>query len=205
MIKYVVFDFDGTIADTFPVVEKIGKEISKRYSLDIDSKEARKIGFKKALLKSKFPMWRIPQTVIEIKKRMSENVANNVEPIKNIKPILISLSKKYELGVLSSNSKENVETFLKRNKLHGLFQFILSDSSIFGKHIVLKKLCKKLDINVEEIVYIGDEDRDIEAANKMGIKNIAVSWGFNSESTLKKVKPNYIVSQPDEILKILSV
>ena len=202
-MQYIIFDFDGTIADTFPIVEKISEDIAKRYHLQINAKEARKIGFKTALLKSKFSMWRLPQTVIEVRKRMAESIARDAKPIKNVKPVLISLSKKYKLGIVSSNSKQNVMAFLRRHQLAELFVFVYSDSSIFGKQQVLKRVCKTFNIDKKEVTYIGDEDRDIKAAKKAGINNIAVSWGFNDRSALEKAKPDVIISKPKQILKIL--
>ena len=194
-MQYIIFDFDGTIADTFPIVEKIAEDIAKRYNIKVDAKEAKRIGFKAALLKSKFPMWRLPQTVIEVRKRMAESIARDAKPIKNVKPVLISLSKKYKLGIVSSNSKQNVMAFLRRHQLAELFVFVYSDSSIFGKQQVLKRVCKTFNIDKKEVTYIGDEDRDIKAAKKAGINNIAVSWGFNDRSALEKAKPDVIISK----------
>lgn len=202
MIKYLVFDFDGTIADTFHVFKEIGEEIAERYALKMNVEEARDLGFKKALLKSRFPMWQIPQTIKEIRHRMAESIANEAEPIKGIIPALTILSQKFHLGILSSNSKENIGKFLIRHKIKGLFEFIYSDSSVFGKHIIIAKLCKKYSINADEIIFIGDEDRDIMASNKMKMKSIAVSWGFNNVSALQKAKPTYMISRPKELLTL---
>jgi len=201
--KYIIFDFDGTIADTFSFAEKIGKDIANRYSITISSEEAREVGFKTALLKSGFPLWHLSKTINEFKKRMSVNIVNDVEMINGIKPVLLSLYEKYRLGILSSNSKQNIEKFLRRHNTYNLFEFIYSDSSVFGKHVVLKRLCKKLNIDKNKLIYVGDEDRDIYAANRLGIKSIAFSGGYNNESVLKKANPSYLVSSPEQILEIL--
>lgn len=105
------------------------------------------------------------------------------------------------MGIVSSNSEDNILQNLKRYGVEDLFDFIFSESSIFGKHTVLKKMCANYKINPSEVVYIGDEDRDIIAAQKVKIKNIAVTWGFNSDKKLKEVHPDHLVNSPKEIIE----
>ncbi len=204
MKKYIIFDFDGTIADTFHILEEIGKEYARKYSINITPKEAKEYGLKKTLLKSKFPIWKIPKILPEVRKKIALGLKTDVRLFPGIKEILIKLSKNYYLGILSTNSKQNIMQFLKKYNLYRFFRFVYSDSSIFGKHFVLKRLCKKYSISYKNIIYIGDEDRDIEAAKKLCIKIIAVSWGYNSKKLLKKYNPDYLVDNPKQILKILN-
>jgi len=52
--------------------------------------------------------------------------------------------------------------------------------------------------------YIGDETRDIDAAQQCNIPSIAVAWGFNSEQTLMRSKPSYLAKTPHDLLRIIS-
>ena len=106
------------------------------------------------------------------------------------------------MGILTSTSEENVRKFLKKNKLE-LFDFIYSGSSIFGKHKVMKSLLKKQKLKRKEVIYVGDETRDIEAAKKAKVKIISVTWGFNTKQILKKQKPDFLIDKPKELMKIL--
>jgi len=205
-IKYVVFDFDGTIADTLPLIKQYADELGKRYSKIINVKEVQNKGidvFIKEILESGFPKWKIPLVIHEMKKRMKEKMRKDVKPFPGMFDILKKLKEKYSLGIVSSNSKENIEGFLKKYKMDKFFSFIHSDSSLFGKHLVLKKMCEKYNLLTDEVIYVGDENRDILAAKKIKIRIISVSWGFNSEKLLKSLNPNYFVKKPEQILKIL--
>ena len=204
MKKFIIFDFDGTIADTFSVVEEIANEYVKKYSIKLDPKEARVLGLKKVLIKSKFPIWKIPAILPSVKKRIGLRLKNDVNLFKGMKNVLKQLSKKYHLGIVSTNSKESIMIFLTKYKISSLFKFVHSDSSLFGKHIVLKRSFKKYHLTYNDVVYVGDEDRDIQAAKKSHIKIIAVSWGYNSKSLLLKNSPDYIADNPKQLLKILS-
>ena len=64
-------------------------------------------------------------------------------------------------------------------------------------------MCSKQQINPHEVIYVGDEERDIIASKKARIKNIAVTWGFNSKEKLSREKPDYIVDSPMQIIEIV--
>jgi phosphoglycolate phosphatase len=117
--------------------------------------------------------------------------------------LLYSLKSNYKIGIVSSNSKDIIIDTLKKDNIENLFEFVYSESSLFGKHLVLKKMCKKHNINPLDVIYVGDEDRDIIAAKKAGIKNIAVTWGFNSKEKLSRENPDYLVDSPMQILEVL--
>jgi phosphoglycolate phosphatase len=65
-------------------------------------------------------------------------------------------------------------------------------------------MCKKHQIHHSEVIYVGDEDRDIIAAKKAKIKNIAVSWGYNSKNKLRQLNPDFLVNSPKEMVSYLS-
>lgn len=90
-----------------------------------------------------------------------------------------------------------------------LFEFIKSGRNIFGKDKDILWIMKKYNLSKNNVVYIGDETRDVEAAKKVGIEIISVCWGFNYKEILQTLNPNFIVESPEEILpcirKILKV
>lgn len=196
MVKYVVFDFDGTLADTFDTIKKIVKsEIggSSEKSFELLKDE----GIKGVMKRNNTHIWELPTLVLKVISSLRRK--KDIKLFPGMVETLRTLSKSYKLGVVSSNSEENIIQTLRKHNVLGLFDFIFSQSSIFGKHKVLKKMCNKYQISPSEVVYVGDEDRDVIAAKKIKIKNIAVSWGYNSEKRLKKVNPDCIANTPKEI------
>lgn len=200
MIKYIAFDFDGTIADTFEVIKEEGNKILARYNISFDENLAKTIGLRKAILKSKFPIKDIPKCLLELKQNIQAKLISDVKTFPHIREVLLNLAKKYQLIILSSNEEKNIKGFLENNDLKQFFTIIYSDSSLFGKHRVLKRLCQKYQIHREELLYIGDEDRDIQASKKFGIKNIAVTWGYNTTERLINEKPDFLVKTADELI-----
>ena len=103
---------------------------------------------------------------------------------------------------MSSNSLDNINTFLEANHIE-LFENIQSSRGLFDKHVTINRLISKLGVKKDEVIYIGDEYRDIEACKKIGIKVISVLWGFDPKELLEKAQPDYIVSEPNEISQII--
>ena len=85
-----------------------------------------------------------------------------------------------------------------------IFDFIVSGITLFSKHRSIKKYLKSEKIELEEIVYIGDEIRDINAAKKAKVKVIAVTWGFNSKEVLSEYQPDALVDQPQELIEVIN-
>ena len=106
----------------------------------------------------------------------------------------------YKMGILTSNSAENVSEFLKINEVADIFDFIYSGKNLFGKAKVINKMLKQEGISKEQVVYVGDETRDVEASHKANIPVIAVNWGLNNSDILEKAKPDKIAEHPEQLI-----
>ena len=199
MIKYIVFDFDGTLADTFDVIKNIAMNEYSEYDMDVELFKSE--GAKGMLKMLNIPRWKIPGMILNVTNKLRNS--KNIKLFPGIVDLLINLKKDYKIGILSSNSKEIINDTLKEYDIENLFEFVYSESSLFGKHSVLKRMCSKHNIDPLEVIYVGDEDRDIIAAKKAKIKTIAVTWGFNSKEKLSRENPDYLVDSPMQILEAL--
>lgn len=205
--KLVIFDFDGTIADSFDIcfdgVNEIFKERGWRKVPKIEKEKARELSAKDVLKYFKVSNYQIAFIARKLF-RIIERDFHKVKIFPGLKKVLKNLRKQdFKVIILTSNIERNVEPFLKKEELKDLFDGYYYKSGIFSKDRVINKLVKKYKVKKRETVLIGDEIRDIRASKKSRIKMIAVSWGFNSEKVLAKNNPNYIVNKPQEILEIL--
>ena len=202
----LVFDFDGTLADTMTAYGEACNIAAENMGLrQITPDEINRLRDQKpgdilrylGLSKLRLPL---------AAKRMRQELNKNIESLQcfpGMKEALVKLKTRYNsLGILTSNSKENVTAFLKNRDLD-VFDFIYSGSRIFGKSVILKFLLKKHKLAPQNVVYICDEVRDIEAARKVKIKVVAVSWGFNSGLILEKERPEALVHEPGELIEVL--
>ena len=193
--KTILFDFDGTILDSLDLALTFGNQNQSRFSkTTITKEEFRNLSMREALAHMGLPWHRLPGFVFELKAFMNEHL-QEASVFPEIPSLIVGLKNQgFRLVIVSSNSRENIEGVLSRDGLLNYFEEIVSDSSIFGKHVVLKQLMKRRNMNRAHAVYIGDEVRDAEAAAECGVGMIAVGWGWDSVERLKKV-PNLVIAQ----------
>ncbi|MBN1162452.1 HAD-IIIA family hydrolase [Patescibacteria group bacterium] len=205
-LKLVVFDFDGTLADTFSYVIKYLKKITIKEGIDVDLEnnefieEMMNYHVRDLLKRFNISLVRVPKILREVRRVMYKDI-DEIEMFEGMKDALAEMKNMgLDLGILTSNSKRFVETFLKSKDAAQFFDFVHSEGNLFGKDRVLKKLVKKTGLKKSEVVYVGDEARDIEACKKAGITCISVEWGFNNKYALDEHEADYIVDSPEELL-----
>lgn len=203
----IVFDFDGTIADTLDLTVSIFNKIRHEFGFEeITDKEVKILrdkGFREIIKDVKISIFRLPF----ITKRHQEEEYKYISEVKifpGIKKLLEELkSSGVVLGLVSSNSLENVKKCLELNRIE-VFDYIDCGGASFGKHKRIKGVMKKRKLDKNDLIYIGDEIRDVEACKKIGVKVVAVSWGFNSKVGLSKAGPDYLVDEVGELRSLLT-
>lgn len=206
MIKEIIFDFDGTIADSFGVIMDIFYKNKADLGFENFGEKEVKIyrqrGVKFLLTKNKISFLKVAK-ILKLGKEQMEEKISEVKAFDKMEPVLNELKKKgIVLGIMSTNSQKNIKKFLKKNKINE-FNYVVGKGSLFSKSRILKNVLKKRNLSVDEVLYVGDEVRDIEACRKLGIKIIAVTWGFNDKKLLKKNRPDFLIDKPKEILKLV--
>lgn len=205
----LIFDFDGTLVDSFDkVIEKftiLADEFGFRKIRLNESDKLRDLSSRELIKYLRIPIYKILRVLYKTRKHMN-NEMPKLAPFLNLPQMLQKIhNANFSLGILTSNSKENVTTWLDMNKIGQFFNFVHIESNYFGKGRVIQKILKKYEINKSNTFYIGDETRDIEAAKQNNIYSIAVTWGFNSEKTLLQYQPDYVARKPEDLLTIFGL
>ena len=204
--KFIIFDFDGTIADTMILGWQIANKLADRFGYrHVKKEEIAELRHKKTqeVLKSiNLSLVKLPIVANCFRKELHKNI-DKLQPIGGMKEVIKGL---YEQGhylvVATSNSQKNLLQFLRNHQLEAYFQHTLAGIRLFGKSKLIGGFLKKHKIEKGEVVLIGDETRDIEAAKQCGIEVISVSWGFNAYEILEKHHPDNIVNLPTELAKL---
>ncbi|MBP1924644.1 phosphoglycolate phosphatase-like HAD superfamily hydrolase [Sedimentibacter acidaminivorans] len=203
--KYVFFDFDGTLADTEEVNFVIYQKLAEKYNLrNITLDELghlKKMSAKEIIEYVELKKRYLPFMLKRGKKLLTQDIRN----VKLCKSDILDIVKQIKslgvkVAIITTNSKTNVEMFLEEHNAD-YFDFI-SSSTMFGKESKIRKIMKKEKLKKSEVLYVGDEIRDIHAANRAGIDVASVGWGYNTVESLKKNKPKYLVYESDELLDI---
>jgi len=204
--RILLFDFDGTIADSFNNFIEIVDMLADKYHFpkfsQADIEKLRAKNAKAIISILGIPFYKIPFVARDMKKIQRQKISQ-IKPIHGMPETIQNLKDlSYQIGILTSNSRENVSLFLKSNNID-VFDFISSDAGIFGKDKFLRLFLKKNKLEKENVLYIGDEIRDIYACRSTGIKIVSVTWGFNSKQGLVLHKPDYIVDTPDALTRLV--
>ena len=206
-MKSIIFDFDGTIADSFEVILRITNQLAAEFGfLPVQPEDVHRLkdlSSREIVRQSKVAPFKLPFLMRRLRGELNREI-RYLKPICGMKAALLTLKQQgYQLGIVTSNSRENVIAFLEAQDLAEIFDFVGSGLALFGKGRVIQRLLKQHHLAPQDVIYVGDETRDIEAARKIGIKVISVSWGFNSTQALAAENPDYLIHQPDELLKVV--
>lgn len=196
----VIFDFDGTIADSIPQALEMYNELAKEFRLQSVSQEAfvllQSESINSIIKKLGISWLRMPVLIKRGRVLMGQRL-DLLTPCCGMPQIIQSLNDSGQhYGVLTSNSVENVERFCFRHEIP-LPAFIDSVSRLRNKSTYLKT--RKRQYDGRPLIYVGDEVRDIEAARKARISSVAVDWGFNTRERLKKAEPTEVVSDAEQL------
>lgn len=202
-MKTLIFDFDGTLADSFELALEIAHELMDLGQLDEDEiARLRGMPPAKVMRKLHIPLTRVPRLLIRGRQKMHERIAE-VHPFPGMPESLRSLhGSGYHLLVMSSNSERNVRTFLRANDLESYFDGVYGGASIFNKATALRKVMHRNRLGANDCFYIGDEVRDVVAAAKVGVEPVAVTWGFQTTDALLKYHPFALAKKPADLVRI---
>ena len=201
--KVLLFDFDGTVADTRTMALRILNELSEEFRFrslpDEELPEARNMTTQKLIRHLGIRRWRVPKIARRGLVKFHERI-HQVEPILNVPAILQQLHERgFRLGILTSNSEANVSAFLKHHQIT-CFEFIRSSSKLFGKSREIRRIMKEHQLQPEDLIYIADETRDIEATHAIAVRMAAVTWGYNSAEVLRSMNPEFLFDKPEQLL-----
>jgi len=205
-IKYVIFDFDGTIADSGGIAFNAINRMSEKHGFDkLDWAQIDKLRSMTVKERSKYmgvPLYKMPFIAPEFYSYYKEEMID-MGINEGIRELLNKLNEAgYKLAVISSNSEHNIKEFFAKKDIK-LFKDIICSKRLFSKDKIVNKFLKHKKLKPSEVIYIGDETRDIEACKKSGIKIIWVDWGLDMREAAEVMNPNYMVSKTEEIYKII--
>ena len=200
--KLVIFDFDGTLADSFPWFLDVFDILAERFKfrkLDRSNLDALRRMDNRELLKAlDVPMWKVPMIGAHAKALQSENL-NNIKLFDGISDVFDELNRRgIAIAVVTSNDRDNVETVLGASSVR--VSHYDCGASLFGKAAKFRAVIKAAGVSASETLSIGDEARDIEAARECGISAGAVSWGYAAPERLLAERPDHMFALPSDIV-----
>lgn len=206
-MRTVIFDFDGTIADSMGTVVAIAYELTKLEQLSSLEKvtwlKDNNVSLVKTIKSFNIPKRQWPWLLRRGRLMMAKQI-HKVPLFPGMEEVLRELRReKYQLIIISTNSKSNVERFLVDKELQVYFDKIYGGAGLFDKAKIIKRVLKEEGLAPESAIYVGDEVRDIVASQQVNVPCVAVSWGYNNESLLVQYSPTAIARTPSQLLSFI--
>lgn len=205
-VRTMIFDFDGTIADTFDVAVgvliELADEFGYRRAEPAEMAALLSLGLREVANRIGLSWLRLPALAVRVREEMSGRM-HQIAPCRGVNAALGELrARGVRVGILTSNRRDNVERFLA-NQLDLRFDFISTGSGLFSKEKRLERLLVTQRLVLAQTCYVGDEVRDVEAARAAGMRAVAVTWGFSSSQLLAASNPDHLIADPCELFDLI--
>ncbi|ALK94914.1 haloacid dehalogenase [Massilia sp. WF1] len=203
--RLAIFDFDGTLADSFPFFLSVFNTIADRHGfrrIDFtDAGQLRHYGMRQMMDHVGLPAWKLPAAARTFKAMMREN-AGSIYLFDGVAEALRHLDAQgVTIAVVSSNSGHNVRTVLGQ-ELAALVSQFECGMSVFGKASRIRAVLKRCGAAPAEAIYIGDQGTDAEASRKAGVAFGAVHWGYAPIEALRVSGCDVEFATPVDLLQI---
>lgn len=203
---FAIFDFDGTLADSFPWFLGALGPVARRHGLrEIGPEEAealRQRGTREILQHLRVPLWKIPALTRDLRAMKAAAAAGIplFDGVRHLLPALVAEGRR--LAIVSSDVEANIRRTLGPETAAVIGQYACG-ASIFGKAPKLRQVLREARMAPAEAIYIGDETRDAEAAAEVGIAFGAVTWGYAAPQVLRALRPAHVFEEVPDILRLL--
>ncbi|MBI4087872.1 HAD family hydrolase [Candidatus Kaiserbacteria bacterium] len=195
MQRFVLFDFDGVIANSMA----LSFAVSKQFNPELDEKSYRQL-FEGNVYRS-FEKLRGPDNGHRDRyfAEFVPRLHNEVDLVRDMDDVIKTLSEEYTLAVVSSTPSQAIIDFLSRYQLREYFSDILGVDVHTSKVEKMRMIFEKYGTAAEHCVFITDTLGDMREAEEHGMGAIGDSWGLHDHKTLSKGIPFRIVDKPAEL------
>lgn len=194
------FDFDGTLANSLGAFNETIAEILGREPAG--PKELEEI---RGLPAQDIPKYLdiTPWQTLQLLRKTRRGIAGRMDQVEMFAGMGRVIKEASESGrkiyIVSSNRTSTIEDAVNRYGIGSYISQIHGDVSLLGKANRLRRVLRNDKLNADNMLYVGDEVRDIEATRKVGMKCISVAWGYNTLAALQKGNPAAIALTPEDL------
>lgn len=199
--RLVVFDFDGTLADSWPWLMENLAGIAERHRLRrVDPAEIetlRGLPSREVVRRFGVRFWQMPFIARDMRRRVAAS-AHAIRPFDGVHDLLRDVAAAgAAIAVVTSNGEETVRRVLGPSA--SLVDHFVCGIGLFGKARRFGQLRRKLGLAPGDVLCVGDEVRDIDAARDAGLVSGAVLWGYANAEALVAAKPDFTFATRDAI------
>lgn len=204
-LKLAIFDFDGTLADTFPFFAGIYNELAVAHGFHTvapgEFAALRQLTVREIMRHVGLPPWKLPLVTRAFLARMHA-AGGDIGLFPGIEQVLVQLvAGGTQVAIVSSNSGENIRRVLGARNTALVSEFECG-ASLFGKAARLRRVLKRAGVAAADAIYVGDQSTDRMAARAAGMQFGAVAWGYADPAALRRLAPEREFGQVAELASL---
>ncbi len=203
--RLIIFDFDGTLADSIPWLLTILDDLATRHGFGpvvaAEMASLRRSGTREILKRLHIPSWKVPAIARDLR-RLKAAAADDIPLFAGVREMLLALrTRDVTLGIASSDSAGSIRRTLGP-ELTACIRHFECSAGLFGKAARLRRLARAASVPVSSAIYIGDELRDAAAAAKARVSFGAVSWGYADAAVLAACRPARLFTRVEDLVRL---
>ncbi len=186
--RLIAFDFDGTLADSLDCFLAALTEASRMHGFRDATPELRPalrgMSAREIIRALEVPMWKVPRVTIDMRRLMRPRIAH-VKLFPGVDATFDALAARgIRIAIATSNTEDIVRDRLGPHASRCVDTFVCG-IPLFGKARRLRALVREAGMQPDDVLYVGDEIRDAEAARRARIAFQGVAWGYTAPDALQ--------------------
>lgn len=212
-VKNLIFDFDGTLVDTAPLIIRTMQAAMRVMNLPVRDNEQCRAVIGLRLEEIPDILWPEHKGVGEEFSRTYRSIFDELKFPLNVvcfpkvtRTLRKLLSEGYGMAVASSRNHKSLNEYLRLFGISDCFSTVIGGDDIVNGKPAPDAIYEILNIegwNPEETMVVGDAEFDIIMGKAAGTKTCAVTYGYGSTADIQSEHPDYTIPQIDNLLSIL--
>jgi HAD superfamily hydrolase (TIGR01549 family) len=206
MFKAIIFDYNGVLINDLDVHEGAYIKVAKEFGLSLSREVFRKYFSASPEQKRVLFFGEIPDEtwnrLFQVKTEYYFELAKERNLLfSEVREVLVSLSKKYLLGLVTNTPRIYFERIFPSD-LSPLFrEMIFSDEAMKPKPSPepLLEMMRRMGITADQCCYVGDSISDVTMAKQAGVRIFVVTTGDGSREELQGAEPDGILNSLSEL------
>ncbi|MGF3025334.1 HAD hydrolase-like protein [Methylobacterium aquaticum] len=204
--RLVILDFDGTLADTFPWFARVLPGVADRYGFRRPAAQEvetlRALEARAVLRHLEVPGWKLPLIARHMRGLAARDAAD-LALFPGIPMLLARLrAGGLRLALVSSNREDVVRRVLGPESA-GLIELYACGAAVSGKARRFRAVVRASGVPRAQVLCLGDELRDHDAAARAGLAFGAVTWGYTRAEALAAAGPAHLFPTPEAVAAVL--
>lgn len=217
LIKGVIFDLDGTLADTLCDLRKAMNEMLVHFNYperDISQIKSAICYGQREFVKRSLPKEALcsEEIIDRCQKYYSQCYSkcynDNTSPYPMIEETLMKLqSLKIKLSVVTNKSQLHADEVIKKCLPDARFETVIGGQGAFAAKpdpAGALEAARLMGAKPGECLFVGDSDVDIMTGKNAGMIAVGVGWGYRSKESLADAGADFIIERADELISIIN-